>query len=47
MESFLAFAESNPWLAAMAMFWLPWPTAFAVCWIADVIAGFVLRLLRL
>lgn len=36
----------NPWIAAMAIFWLPWPAAFAVYWAADRTAHMIVRLVE-
>lgn len=47
MERFFEFAEASPWVAAIAIVWLPWPLAFAACWLADILAELLVKALRL
>lgn len=44
VELLLNFCESNPALSGLIVFWLPWPAAFAVCGVADVVAVLLVRL---
>lgn len=46
MEFIQWMIAENPWIAGLAIFWLPWPAAFACYWVADRTAHMIVRLIE-